>query len=58
MARVFAFLMEKGAEISDQAIFADVSETIRRALAECHAQSDSKTLIASTGLAVAVKQLV
>jgi glutamate dehydrogenase (NAD(P)+) len=58
MARAFAYLMNKGVEISDQAMFADVSETIGRALAHCHALSNGKTFIASNGLAVALQQLI
>jgi glutamate dehydrogenase/leucine dehydrogenase len=58
MARVFGYLMGKGAEISDQAIFGDVSDTIRRALSDCHSRSKAKTLIASSGLEIAVRQLI
>jgi glutamate dehydrogenase (NAD(P)+) len=58
MARVFAFLMEKGVEISDQSIFSDVSETIRSALAQCHSESNGKTFVASTGLSIALRQLI
>ena len=58
MARVFSYLMAKGAEISDQAIFADVSGTIHRALSACHSQSKGKALIASTGLEIALRQLI
>ena len=48
MARVFARLMEKDVAISDRALFEDVSETIRRALAGCHARSGARTHIAAT----------
>ena len=58
MARVFAFLMGKDIEISDQAIFADVSKTVRKAIARCHDRSKAKTLIASSGLEIALRQLV
>jgi glutamate dehydrogenase (NAD(P)+) len=58
MARAFAFLMEADAEISDEAIFGDVSRTIATALARCHARSPGRTQIASTALAIAVGQLV
>jgi glutamate dehydrogenase (NAD(P)+) len=50
--------MGKDIEISDQAIFADVSETVRKAIARCHDRSKAKTLIASTGLEIALQQLV
>jgi glutamate dehydrogenase/leucine dehydrogenase len=58
MARVFAFLMGKDIEITDQAIFADVSETVRQAITHCHDRSRAKTLIASTGFEIALQQLV
>ena len=58
MARVFGYLMAKSVEISDQAIFADVSSTIHRALSACHSRSTGKTLIASTGLEIALRQLI
>ena len=38
MARVFAYLMETGAEITDQAIFADTSRIIGAALERTHAR--------------------
>ena len=36
MARVFAYLMESEVEITDEAIFTDVSATIRTALQKTH----------------------
>ena len=39
MARAFAFLMQDDVEISDEAIFDDVSATIGGALERCHARS-------------------
>lgn len=45
MARVFAYLMETDAVITDEAIFADVSATIQRALKDiCAATPDGKNL--------------
>jgi glutamate dehydrogenase (NAD(P)+) len=58
MARVFGYLMAKSVAISDQTIFADVSDTIHRALSACHSRSTGKTLIASTGLEIALRQLI
>lgn len=58
MARAFAFLMQGGAEISDAAIFCDVSDTIADALARCHARSSRPTHIASTAFELALQQLV
>jgi glutamate dehydrogenase (NAD(P)+) len=58
MARVFAFLMNNNVEISDQAIFSDVTATIRNALALTHGQSRQRTAIASTAFEIALKQLL
>ncbi|MFC6670639.1 Glu/Leu/Phe/Val dehydrogenase dimerization domain-containing protein [Marinobacterium aestuariivivens] len=58
MARVFAFLMQDRAEISDEAIFADVSATVRDALAKTHGESREPVRIASTAFEIALKQLV
>ncbi|HTN48534.1 MAG TPA: amino acid dehydrogenase, partial [Burkholderiaceae bacterium] len=59
MARAFAFLMQGGAEISDEAIFGDVSATIAGALQRCHDRSSSVTRgIASTAFEIALDQLV
>ncbi len=58
MARAFAFLMQGGAEVSDDAIFADVSETVRGALAACRDRSSDRTGIARTALEIALRQLV
>ena len=57
MARVFALLMDKNVAIADRTIFADVSETIRTALADCHRRSPAKTGIAATGFERALQQL-
>jgi glutamate dehydrogenase (NAD(P)+) len=58
MARAFAFLMQGGVEISDAAIFSDVSSTIAQALERCHASSSQRTAIASTAFEIALQQLV
>jgi glutamate dehydrogenase/leucine dehydrogenase len=58
MARVFAFLMNNNVEISDEAIFSDVTATIGTALALTHGQSRERTRIASTAFEIALKQLV
>ena len=57
MARVFALLMDKDVAIADRTIFADVSETIRAALADCHRRSPANTGIAATGFERALQQL-
>ncbi|HET9643722.1 MAG TPA: Glu/Leu/Phe/Val dehydrogenase dimerization domain-containing protein [Burkholderiaceae bacterium] len=57
MARAFAFLMQGDVEISDAAIFDDVSVTIAQALQECHERSASFKKIASTAFAIALDRL-
>ena len=58
MARAFAFMMQGGAEISDDAIFRDVSTTIANALQACHNRSSRHHGIASTAFEIALAQLV
>ena len=58
MARVFAYLMETGAEITDQAIFADTSRIIGAALERTHAENAQPTCIAQRSFEVALRQLV
>ena len=58
MARAFAFLMGRDVEVSDEAIFGDVSATIATALARCHARSSEHRQIASTAFEIALDQLV
>lgn len=58
MARAFAYLMGRNAEISDAAIFGDVSDTIGNALQGCHQRSASRQGIASTAFEIALDQLV
>jgi glutamate dehydrogenase/leucine dehydrogenase len=58
MARAFAFLMQGNVEISDEAIFGDVSATVGAALERCHSRSSSHTGIARTAFENALTQLV
>jgi glutamate dehydrogenase (NAD(P)+) len=58
MARAFAFLMQGAAEISDEAIFGDVSATIAGALQRCHDRSQGTSGIASTAFEIALDQLL
>lgn len=58
MARVFAYLMQNDAQLSDEAIFEDTSSVIRKALEKSHALNSSKTTIAKTAFSIALKQLV
>ena len=58
MARAFAFLMQGDVEISDEAIFGDVSATVAAALERCHARSSARTGIARTAFENALAQIV
>jgi glutamate dehydrogenase/leucine dehydrogenase len=58
MARVFAYLMESEVEITDEAIFTDVSTVIRTALEKAHEKRAQKTEIAKTCFEIALSQLL
>jgi len=58
MARTFAYLMSDKIEISDAAIFGDISTTIKSALEKCYQENTSSTNISQTALGIALKQLV
>lgn len=59
MARVFAYLMSNDlSQISDTAIFEDVSSTIEQALKNVHAVHSGKTGIAKKAFEIALKELV
>ncbi|TDQ24114.1 Glu/Leu/Phe/Val dehydrogenase dimerization domain-containing protein [Tenacibaculum caenipelagi] len=58
MARVFAYFMERRVEMTDQAIFEDTSNTIKKALQRTHAKSAAKTQISETAFEIALKELI
>jgi glutamate dehydrogenase/leucine dehydrogenase len=59
MARVFAYLMSNDLdEITDEGIFVDTSETIKKAMVKAHAKNGSKIGIAKTAFSIALEQLV
>ncbi|MCE2707256.1 MAG: Glu/Leu/Phe/Val dehydrogenase dimerization domain-containing protein [Bacteroidota bacterium] len=58
MARVFAYLMSDVAELTDQAIFADVSNTIYQALHRTHSTNPAKTRLSQTSYQLALSQLM
>lgn len=58
MARVFAYFMEKEVEMIDEAIFSDISDTIKKALEKTRQISQSKTKVAQTSFEIALKQLI
>lgn len=58
MARVFAYLMQPDAEMTDSAIFHDVSRTIGNALEEVYKINPSGLNISSTALEIALRKLM
>lgn len=58
MARVFAYFMEKKVQMTDEAIFQDISLTIKKALENAHAKNPSSKNISETAFEIALKQLV
>lgn len=58
MARVFAYLMKSNVEITDKAIFNDVSEVIHRALSRVYSESANLKGITERALQVAIDQLI
>jgi glutamate dehydrogenase/leucine dehydrogenase len=57
MARVFAYLMQPDAVMTDRAIFSDTSVTIRRALEDVRKNNDFLRKISTTALFLALKKL-
>jgi glutamate dehydrogenase/leucine dehydrogenase len=58
MARVFAYFMEKKVQLTDEAIFADTSQTIQNAIQKIFEINSAKTNISATAFEIALKQLV
>ncbi len=58
MARVFAYLMQEDAVLTDESIFTDVSLTIKKALEKTHDINPTKTHIAKAAFSIALKQLL
>ncbi|MNL89436.1 hypothetical protein D3C87_2197480 [compost metagenome] len=58
MARVFAYLMQRNIEMSDDAIFTDASQVIYNAMKAVHQESDKRTGLSKTAFEIALKQLV
>ncbi|MFN3756104.1 MAG: Glu/Leu/Phe/Val dehydrogenase dimerization domain-containing protein [Flavobacterium sp.] len=57
MARVFAYFMEKRVQMTDEAIFFDTSETIKKALTKTYSLGNEKTNISATAYEIALEQL-
>jgi glutamate dehydrogenase/leucine dehydrogenase len=58
MARVFAYLMKPDAKMTDEAIFGDVSETIREALQKVYDYSPNLTNISTAALELSLNKLM
>lgn len=57
MARVFAYCMQPGAELSDEAIFTDVRQVIGNALEAVHARHAGPLHLSRTAFEIALAQL-
>ncbi len=58
MARVFGYLMQDNADLSDDAIFSDTSNTIKKALEASHQKNNATTKIAKTAFEIALNKLI
>ncbi|MGA1226103.1 MAG: Glu/Leu/Phe/Val dehydrogenase dimerization domain-containing protein [Tamlana sp.] len=58
MARVFAYFMERKVQMTDEAIFNDTSNTIRKAIEKIYNRNKSKTEISATAFEIALNQLI
>jgi len=58
MARVFAYLMNTGVEMSDDAIFSDTGNIIKHAMERVFDRNGGKTKLAHTAFEIALEQLV
>ncbi len=58
MARVFAYFMERKVQVTDEAIFNDTSETIRKAIQNVYNKNQSKTELSETAFEIALTQLI
>ncbi len=58
MARVFAYFMERKVLMTDEAIFEDTSNTIKKSIEKIYQKNNSKLNISSTAFEIALKQLI
>lgn len=58
MARVFAYFMERKVQMTDEAIFQDTSNTIKKAIQDVYELNPSKKNISKTAFEIALKQLI
>jgi glutamate dehydrogenase/leucine dehydrogenase len=58
MARVFAYFMERKVQMTDEAIFNDTSQVIKKAIIEVHKNNPTKIGISESAFEIALKQLI
>ncbi len=58
MARVFAYLMKPGAKMTDEAIFSDTSNVIKKAMEDAYAKKSDKVGIAKNAFSIALSKLI
>ncbi len=58
MARVFAYFMERKVQMTDEAIFNDTSQIIRKAIENTFNNNNSKQNISKTAFEIALKELL
>ncbi len=58
IARVFAYLMQSGISIEDEAIFSDVSNTIRHAISELHEENPEGKEMMKTAYTIALEKVL
>ncbi|WP_425077429.1 Glu/Leu/Phe/Val dehydrogenase dimerization domain-containing protein [Psychroserpens sp. S379A] len=58
MARVFAYFMERKVQMTDEAIFNDTSNTIKKAIQNVYDKNQTKTGISATAFEIALSQLI
>ncbi|WP_109098005.1 Glu/Leu/Phe/Val dehydrogenase dimerization domain-containing protein [Aquimarina sp. AU58] len=58
MARVFAYFMERKVQMTDEAIFKDTSETIKKAIQDTYNEKQTETNISKTAFEIALRQLI
>lgn len=58
MARVFAYFMERKVQMTDEAIFNDTSNIIKKAIEKVHGKNPKKTGVSATAFEIALNQLI
>lgn len=58
MARVFAYFMERKVQMTDEAIFNDTSNTIKKAIQKVYEKNQTKKGISATAFEIALSELI